>query len=81
MATNIEAVRRRLEGLNHRAAIDNVQELNIALQMITRVRCSLRATNNQTVANREQSKRLNDASLEILEVLMEIKNKWLGEEE
>lgn len=81
MATKIEAVRRRLKGLNHRAAIDNVQELNIALQMITRVRCSLRMTNNQTVANREQSRRLSDASLEILEVLMEIENKWLGEEE
>ena len=52
---------------------DNIQDLEIALKMITRVRAIERKFdgNQYSVATKEQSKRLDDAQTLILTVLSE----------
>ena len=52
---------------------DNIQDLEIALKMITRVRAIERTLvgNQYSVATKEQSKRLDDAQTLILTVLSE----------
>ena len=68
---------------------DNIQDLEIALKMITRVRAIERTLvgNQYSVATKEQSKRLDDAQMLILTVLSEfymdreISNRQGDEEE
>ena len=59
---------------------DNIEDLNIALRLITRVRCHSRAggiTPKYSYATYEQRKRLDKAS----KIIVEIKNELMGEEE
>ena len=55
---------------------DNIEDLNIALKLITRVRCHSRTggiTPKYSYATREQRKKLEEASKMIVEVKNELK--------
>ena len=62
-------------------AKDDVQNLRIALQLITRTRCHTRAVQGMTSADRQQSKRLDNASKEIRDVMLELERIYLTEQE
>ena len=63
-------------------ARDDVQNLRIALQLITRTRCHMRAGwDTTTSADRGQRKRLEKASEEIRDVMLELEGIYLTEQE
>lgn len=57
---------------------DNIQDLKIALELITRVRCHSRAGGihgpKYTFATREQRKKLEAAAMVIYEVITELRD-------
>ena len=58
---------------------DNIEDLNIALRLITRVRCHSRAGGvapKYSYATREQRKKLEKAA----RMIAEVKNELMGEE-
>tara|TARA_R110000787_G_scaffold26847_1_gene74860 strand:- start:527 stop:775 length:249 start_codon:yes stop_codon:yes gene_type:complete len=63
-------------------AKDDVQNLRIALQLITRTRCHWRAGwDKATTASREQRVRLDEAGNEIRDVMLELERIYLTDEQ